>query len=375
VAEDECQAHDAAAAQLGAERRRLFLVGTLISLAAPLLPYLTGAWETAWFALAALPLPLPIRAVSFLLGLHLVLAVIMAPLGFYGGYVLPRAFGLGRQSRRAWAVDWLKVILLSTVLASALGGVFLWTVVQTGPNWWWTFGLFASLAGVALAFVTPYVLVPLFFKMQPLADAGTVARIHALVDRAGTPVRDVCSLDFSRRSAEANAAVIGLGRSRRVVIADNLLAEFTPGEVDAVVAHELGHHVHSDVQRLLVGNAVLMWAGLFVASRCISFGLPLLSLPSLAYVPGYPMLLFVVELFFLLASPVLNWWSRRLETGADRFALQLTRNPTAFAAAMRRLGRQNLIEVRPPRWATLLLATHPPLHRRIQLAQSQTWGG
>ncbi|MDQ6673288.1 MAG: M48 family metalloprotease [Chloroflexota bacterium] len=363
-----------AAARLGAERRRLFVVGTLVSLAAPLLPYLTGAWETAWFALAAQPLALPVRAVVFLLGFHLVLAIIMAPLGYYGGYVLPRAFGLGRQSPRAWAVDWLKVTLLSTILASAVGGVFLWTVIGTGPNWWWTFGLFASMAGLLMVFVTPYVLVPLFFKMRPLADAATAERIHTLVNRAGTPVRDVCSLNFSRRSAEANAAVIGLGRSRRVVIADNLLAEFTAGEVDAVVAHELGHHVNSDVQRLLVGNAVVIWAGLFVASRCVSLALPVLSLPSLAYVPGYPMLLVMVEVFFVLASPLLNWWSRRLETAADRFALQLTRNPAEFAAAMRRLGRQNLIELCPPRWATLLLATHPPLYRRIQLAQSQTWG-
>jgi STE24 endopeptidase len=372
--DDDCPQRESDAAALGGERRRLFLVGTVVSLAAPLLPYLTGAWETAWFALAAVPLPLPIRALVFLLGFHLMLALIMAPLGYYGGYVLPRAFGLGRQSPRAWALDWLKVTLLSTVLASVVGGVFLWTVVGAGSNWWWTFGLFASLAGLVLVFVTPYVLVPLFFKMQPLADAATAARIHALVNRAGTPVQDVCSLDFSRRSAEANAAVIGLGRSRRVVIADNLLAEFTAGEVDAVVAHELGHHVHSDVQRLLVGNALLIWAGLFVASRFASIALPVLSLPSLAYVPGYPMLLFVVEVFFLLASPLLNWWSRHLEIGADRFALQLTRNPVEFAAAMRRLGRQNLIELCPPRWSEVLLATHPPLHRRIQLAQSQTWG-
>jgi STE24 endopeptidase len=374
AAANDSPQRDSAAAALGAERRRLFLVGTVVSLAAPLLPYLTGAWETAWFALAALPLPLPIRAVTFLLGFHLVLALIVAPLGYYGGYVLPHAFGLGRQTRRAWVVDWLKVTLLSTVIASMVGGVFLWTVVGTGSHWWWTFGLFASLAGLLMVFVTPYVLVPLFFKMQPLADPATVERIQALVRRAGTPVRDVCSLDFSRRSAEANAAVIGLGRSRRVVIADNLLAEFTAGEVDAVVAHELGHHVHRDVQRLLVGNALLIWAGLFVASRFASSALPVLSLPSLAYVPGYPMLLFVVEVFFLLASPLLNWWSRHLETGADRFALQLTRNPAAFAAAMRRLGRQNLIELCPPRWTTLLLATHPPLQRRIQLAQSRPWG-
>jgi len=363
-----CPERETAAARLGSERRRLFVLGTLVSLAAPVLPYLTGVWETAWFALAATALALPIRALLFLLGFHLALSVVMLPLGYYASYVLPRAYGLGRQSRRAWALDWLKATLVTTVLACAAGGAFLWIVVASGSSWWWVFGLFASVLGLLLVFVTPYVLVPLFFKMRPLADATTVARIHALVNRAGAPVRDVCSLDFSRRTAEANAAVIGLGRSRRVVIADTLLAEFTPGEVDAVVAHELGHHVHRNVQQLLLGNAVLMWLGLFVASRLAPFALPILSVPSLAYVPGYAMLLFVVEAFFLLASPLLNWWSRRLESNADRFALQLTRDPTAFAGAMRRLGCQNLVELCPPRWSEVLLGTHPALGRRIQFA-------
>jgi len=367
----DCPERDAAAARLGAERRRLFVVSALLSLAAPLLPYLTGAWETAWFALAAAPLPLVARVALFLVGVHLALAAVMLPLGYFGGYVLPRAYGLSRQSRRAWAIDWLKATLVSTALASGVAGVFLWTVAATGASWWWVFGLFASVVGVALVFVTPYVLVPLFFKMRPLADVVTVARIHALVNRARAPVRDVCSLDFSRRTAEANAAVIGLGRSRRVVLADTLLAEFTPGEVDAVVAHELGHHVNRDVQRLLLGNAVLMWLGLFLASRAATAALPMLSLPSLAYVPGYPVLLFVVETFFLLLSPLLNWWSRRLETGADRFALALTADPAAFAGAMRRIGCQNLVELRPPRWSEVLLGTHPALYRRIQLAESR----
>lgn len=361
---------EAAAARLGAERRRLFVISAVVSLAAPLLPYLTGMWETAWFALAAAPLPLAARVAVFLVGVHLVLAAVMLPLGYFGGYVLPRAYGLSRQMRRAWATDWLKATLVSTALGSAVAGVFLWTVAATGSSWWWVFGLFVSVVGVALVFVTPYLLVPLFFKMRPLADTETVQRIHALVNRAGAPVRDVCSLDFSRRTAEANAAVIGLGRSRRVVIADTLLAEFTPGEVDAVVAHELGHHVNRDVQRLLLGNALLMWLGLWLAARAAPLALPVLSLPSLSYVPGYPVLLFVVELFFLVLSPALNWWSRRLETGADRFALKLTGDPGAFAGAMRRIGGQNLVELRPPRWSEVLLATHPALFRRIQLAES-----
>ena len=362
--------HERAAARLGAERRRLFIIGALLGLAAPLVPYLSGAWETGWFWLAAAPLPFAARAGLFLLGVHLALSAIMLPLAYYAGYSVPHAFGLSRQTRAAWAVDWLKGTLVTVVLGTVVGGAFLWTVIATGPHWWWVFGLLASAAGVALTFVLPYVLVPLFFKMRPLDDAAAVERIRALVDRAGAPVRDVCSLDFSRRTAEANAAVIGLGRSRRVVIADTLLAEFSPAEVDAVVAHELGHHVQRHVQQLLVGNAALMWLGLALAAIVAPAALPILSLPSLAYVPGYPVLLCTAELFFLLASPLLNWWSRRLETAADRFALELTRDPAAFARAMQRIGHQNLVERRPPRWSEVLLGTHPALERRIQLAES-----
>jgi STE24 endopeptidase len=337
---------------------------------ASLLPYLSGAWENAWFTLAASNLPLFVRALLFLVGFHLVLSVVLLPLAWYSSYTVPHAFGLSRQTPRAWLIDWLKATSLGAALGALVGGAFIWTVIAFGSAWWWVFGLIASAIAVAFVFLTPYVLVPLFFTMRPLADAATVERIHALVNRAGTPVRDVCSLDFSRRTAEANAAVIGIGRSRRVVIADTLLAEFTPDEVDAVIAHELGHHVHRDVQRLLLGNGIVIWLGLAVSAWLTPAALPVLSLPALDYVPGYPMLFAVVEVFFLLVSPLLNWWSRRLESDADRFALQLTRAPAAFAGAMERLGAQNLAERRPPRWAELLLASHPPLYRRIELARS-----
>jgi STE24 endopeptidase len=357
---------------LGTARRQVFYVGAVLSILAPLLPYLTGAWEAGWFALAALGLPLAVRTIMFLAAFHLLLSLMLLPVAYYSSYVLGHAFGLSRQTHRAWLVDWLKGAVLGTLLGAAVGGAFLWTVVSFGAAWWWVFGLIASSLGVALVFITPYVLVPLFFKMQPLADRATVERIHALVERAGAPVRDVCSLDFSRRTAEANAAVIGIGRSRRVVIADTLLAEFSADEVDAVVAHELGHHVHRDVQRLLLGNAVLMWLGLAVGAWLAPAALPVLSLPSLDYVPGYPVLIALVEFFFLIVSPLFNWWSRRLETNADRFALQLTDDPRAFAGAMQRLGCQNLVEYRPPRWAEVLLASHPALHRRVALARA--WG-
>jgi STE24 endopeptidase len=343
----------------------------VVSLAAPVLPYLTGTWELAWYRLAATDWPVALRAAVFLFGVHVVLALVALPLAYYGGYVLPRVFDLGRQTVRAWTADWIKGALLGAGLGTLVAGLFLWSVVATGSHWWWTFGAAATLLGLLLVFAMPYVLVPLFFSMRPLEDPATVARIQALVTRAGAPVRDICTLDFSRRTAEANAAVMGFGRSRRVVLADTLLAEFPPAEVDAVVAHELGHHVHRDVQLLLLGNAVLVWVGLFAASRLVAPALPVLSVPSLAYLPAYPVLLAIAEFYFLLVAPLLNWWSRRLESRADRFALEVTRDPNAFAAAMSRLGTQNLVELWPPRWAEVLLATHPALGRRI--ASARAW--
>jgi STE24 endopeptidase len=365
-----CPERAAAAQRLGAERRRLFLVSTALALAVPVLPYLTGTWETLWYALAATWLPFVVRTVLFLGLFYLAFAVVLLPVAWYGGLVLPRAFGLSRQTVRAWLVDWAKGVALGVALGIVVAGVFLAAVDHAGDRWWLAFGAFMTLGTVALVFVAPYVLVPLFFKMRPLADAETADRVRRLVGRAGAEVREVCSLDFSRRTAEANAAVIGLGRSRRVVLADTLLADFSADEVDAVVAHEIGHHVHRDVFWLLAVNLGVMWVGLALAARLAEPALPLLSLPSLGYVPGYPMLVGVVELFMLLVAPLANWWSRRLETAADRFALGLTANPAAFAAAMRRLGCQNLVELRPPRWAELLLGTHPALGRRIARAEA-----
>jgi len=362
----------AAAARLGAERRRLFLVGALLSIGVPFVLYLSGAWENAWFALAGSPLGFWPRTVLFLVVAHLVMSLVLLPVTYYSGYVVAHAFGLSRQTWRAWAIDWLKGTVLIMVFGTLVGVAFLWMVTALGGGWWIAFGALATALGIALVFITPYVLVPLFFKMRPLADTETVERIRALVERAGAPVREVCSLDFSRRTAEANAAVIGIGRSRRVVIADTLLAEFTPGEVDAVVAHEIGHHVHRDIHALLLVNGAVMWIGLAAGAWLAPSALPVLSLPSLDYVPAYPMLLGLAELYLLLTSPLTNWWSRRLESNADTFALRLTRDPAAFVAAMQRVGCQNLVELRPPRWAEVWFGTHPALHRRVERARQ--WG-
>lgn len=360
----------AAAARLGRERRRLFLAGTVLGLVAPVLPYLTGTWETAWYALAGTGWPLALRAALFLLLVHLALAVVLAPLAYYGGHVLPRQFGLSRQTPRGWLADWGKGVGLMLVFGLLAGGGYLWAATRLGGAWWWAFGLYLGFGTVLLVFLAPYVLLPLFFKARPLGDPLVERRMQALLRRTGLSVQAVQQLDFSRRTQEANAAVLGMGRSRRLVLADTLLAEFAPDEIDAVVAHEIGHHVHRDVPRLMALQLLVLWVGLALAGRWADAALPVLSLPYLGYVPGYPEVLAVANLYLLVAAPLVNWWSRRVETAADRYALAMTPQPQAFASALRRLASQNLAELAPPRWAQLLLGSHPAVGQRIDMAES-----
>ena len=361
---------EASARQLAAVRRRLFFIGTLVSLLATWLLWATGLSAAAWNGLGQLPYGV---GVSVYIGLSLlVLSVVTAPIAYYRGFIVAHRFGLSTQTVAGWLTDWLKGTLLGTALMTAAGTGF-YGLLWTFPGYWWLLaGLFWTGVVIALAFLAPYVLLPLFFKSRPLDDPTLVTMIEGLADRAGTSVAGVSRLDFSRRTNEANAAVIGFGRSRRVVLADTLITSFAPAEIEAVVAHELGHHVHRDVARLLAAQTVLTFVGLGLVAwlgdrlMLLVTGLPLGAPETL------PMVLFASELGGLFVMPFLNGWSRAIESQADTFAFDLLGDGRAFAAAMRRLADQNLAELRPPRWAELLLYTHPPIYRRIARAEAVT---
>jgi STE24 endopeptidase len=177
-------------------------------------------------------------------------------------------------------------------------------------------------------------------------------------------------LDFSRRTNEANAAVIGFGRSRRVVLADTLLDSFPALEIRAVVAHELGHHVHRDVLWLLVIQGAVMLVGLALAATVGDPLLQLLGAGAISDPVNFPLLVAAASLFGLLTLPPVNAISRAVEARADTYSFRLLGDGRPFAAAMRRLADQNLAEERPPLWAELLLYTHPPIWRRVERAEA-----
>src|SRR5207244_3601476 len=228
------------------------------------------------------------------------------------------------------------VALLLTGAAHALARAS--ALLRATPLWWlWAAAVFLA-ANVALAFVFPVWIVPLFYRLTPLADEELRERLLTLARRAGVPVVGVWIVDQSRKSRTANAAVVGLGRTRRIVLFDTLAAGFTPEEIESVLAHELGHHVHGDARRGLAVQGALTLASFWLANGLLRAGAPAFGLAGASDPAGMPWLALVLLALSLVALPLGNAFSRWVERQADDFALATTGNPGAFIAAMERLA-------------------------------------
>ena len=294
-----------------------------------------------------------VRTLLFTLFLLAVLDVVRLPLSVWRGFVRERRWGFSTQTLRGWLWDHVKGFAVAYVLTAA-GFVLLLAAVRLFPGWWPAVAApGAALLALLLGFVAPVVLEPLFNRFRPLADADLAGAIFALAERAGVPVRDVLVSDASRRTRKHNAYVSGLGRTRRVVLFDTLLREATRPELEIVVAHELGHRRNRDVLK----GTLLSMAG---AAAAVLLAWPLDPTPR-----HVPLLLFAIGMLELAGVPLFAAFSRRLERRADRFAVELTRDPAAFEAAFRRLARANLSDLDPPRLAYALIFTHPTPPERI----------
>ncbi len=287
------------------------------------------------------------------------------PLDLLAGFVLPRRAGLLAQGFGGWLADRVKALAIGGVLGLLTVEV-VYALLRFDPDWWWLWAGAVLAAGtVLLAAVVPIWLVPLFYRLTPLQDPALRGRILDLAGRMNVQAAEVAVADFSRKGRAANAAVVGLGRTRRILVSDTLVSGFPPEEVEVVLAHELGHHAKRHIAKGLLLQSALILAGLWAADRALRAGGALLGLSGPADPAGVPFLLLVLTALGVLVTPIVAAWSRRLEREADRVALEVTRAPDAFVAAMERLGRLNLAERQPGRLRELLFATHPSLEARI----------
>jgi Zn-dependent protease with chaperone function len=322
---------------------------------------------------------LPEVAAAFALGALAVgvSALVREPLTLWVGWSHERRFGFSRQTLGAFLGDQAKALAVTALLSgAATAGVV--AAARAFPSAWPLVAApAAALLVLVLGFVAPLVLEPIFNRFEPLADAGLRAQVLGLSERAEVPVREVLVADASRRTTKVNAYVSGLGRTRRVVLFDTLLAKARPAEVLTVVAHELGHrrfrHVAQGTALGMAGAAasvVLLWALLSSERLIAAIG---------ATAPGdarmAPFVLLALSVLGLLAAPLQAALSRRWEYACDRFAVRLTGDLGAFESAFGRLAEANLPDPAPPRLVYLWLFTHPTVPERIAAARRAAEGG
>jgi STE24 endopeptidase len=283
-----------------------------------------------------------------------------------------RRYGLSTQTWSTWTVDLLKGYAVAAVIgAITLLGFF--GLARLLPRWWWVAAAAAAaLLTVLFSFVFPVLVEPIFNKFTPMAEGELRSSLIALADRDGVPVRDVLVADASRRTTALNAYVSGLGPTRRIVVYDTLLRDAPPAEVEAVVAHELGHAKFKDV---LTGTVVgaLGAAAAVCAVYLLGSWTGLLrraGVDSIADPRAIALLMAVATLAGLAAAPLQSVLSRRIEARADAHALEVTDDPSTVERMEERLATTNLADVDPPRWEYVMFASHPSVVERMAAARA-----
>lgn len=294
------------------------------------------------------------------------------PLGYYSGFVLPHRYDLSTQTLKGWISDLVKSMMLGGVLGLLVIEI-IYFVLRVSPDLWWLWaGLILLFFSVILTNLAPVLLMPLFYKFIPLEEehADLVDRLMRLAEHAGTHVRGVYQFDMSRRTKQANAAIAGLGNTRRIILGDTLIKEFSADEVETILAHELGHQVHRDIPIGILVESVITVGGLYLASMGLAWGVEVFGFEGVADIAALPLFGLVMGAYGLLTMPLGNAFSRWRERRADQYALQATGNGQAYASALTRLANQNLAEADPEPWVEILLYSHPALSKRIAMAES-----
>jgi len=350
-------------------RHRLLVADLAIAAVYVLVLLLSGL--SAWFKAQLLFVtaqPLGVIALYFV-AFSIVYGLLDFPLSYYGGYVLPHRYGLSTQSLRGWLADQAKGAALGLGIGLVAMEVMYYLLRAFPSICWLLTGILFLFFTLVLANLAPLLIVPLFFKFRPLEDEELVSRLISLAQRAGTRVRGVFTIDLSTKTTAANAALMGLGNTRRIVLGDTLMEEYDPDEIETILAHELGHHVHGDVWRGIAVQTALTLVGLFLADRLLRWGVAHFAFEGLADVAAFPLVAMAMGGMAVLAMPLANAYSRWREGLADQFSLKMTGKPQAFISSMTKLANQNLSEAEPEPWAEFLLYSHPAIGKRIKQAQ------
>lgn len=307
----------------------------------------------------------------YLLIISIAYSLLSLPLNFYASYILEHNFCLSKQTILDWFRDQFKSGIIAYIIGLIALGAFYYILRIKPRNWWMIISLFWIFFTLVLARLTPIIIIPLFFKYKKLSDETLRQRILNLADKMKVRLLDVFEIDFSRKTLKANAAFLGMGKARRVILADTLKDKYTHEEIEVILAHEFAHYKLKHLLKLILINSLVAIACFYLIYRTSGYVLGLFGFSSLTDIAALPVVIIYFALFGIVTQPLTNLISRRFEKDADMLALKATGSKDDFISVMNKLADQNLADRNPHPLIKFFFFDHPPIIERISLAQAQ----
>src|SRR3989339_417985 len=292
--------------------------------------------------------------------------LVSLPLDFYSGFLLEHAYGLSRQSVFRWVWEHLKGLLVTLIIGAPLALAFAWCIRHFSDTWWVLSGALFFLFSIVLSSLAPVLIFPIFYKFKPLENKELENNLKAMARDCGVMVSHVFSFNLSKDTRKANAALAGMGKTRRIIISDTLLLTMTTDEITAVIAHELGHHGLNHILKSVLLGGIYIFAGLFAVSRAIElFLIHAHGFAGVSDPAAFPLIAFFLLLFGLVFTPANNYLSRRFESSADLYAKRILGKSDDLVSSLKKLGDMNMADPEPHPLVAWYSYSHPPQNKRI----------
>jgi len=307
---------------------------------------------------------------AFLFVLGIAGSMLSFPISYYTGFYLEHKYNLSNQTFWKWISEGLKALLVSLVIGIPILLLFYFALIQFGEIWWLPFAVIMFFISVVLSQIFPILIFPIFYKITPIKNENLKERIRSLAKNAKLKVENIYKFNMSKNTKKANAAFTGLGKTKRIILGDTLLDNYTEDEIETVIAHELGHFKKKHIIKNILIGTVSSFLTLYLIALLYKNSLSWFGFSDITQVAALPLLALWSMLIGLVQSPIGNILSRNFEYEADEYAVEETKNPLAFKNTLEKLTHQNLGDREPHPFVEWFFYSHPSIKNRINAIEN-----
>lgn len=303
--------------------------------------------------------------IAFVLVTGVAASFIFAPVNYYTGFYLEHKYNLSNQTFGKWIWENFKSLLVSLVIGVPIMLLFYFTLIQFGNLWWLPFAIIMFIVSVVLSQIFPVLILPIFYKLTPLENEELKNRIKSLAANAGLKIENLYKFNMSKNTKKANAALTGLGKTKRIILGDTLIDNYSDEEIETVIAHEFGHFKKKHIIKNIIIGTATSFLTLFAIAYLYQISLSWFGFSSITQVAALPLLALWSMLIGIIQSPLGNILSRKFEYEADEYAVKETGNSEAFIKTLEKLTDQNLGDKEPHPFVEWFFYSHPSIKNRI----------